>query len=65
MKDCEKKNNKVCAKCGASFTCSHSADCWCMSYIIPPEKLKELKEKYSDCLCPDCLKEYSTGLRNP
>ena len=50
---------KICPDCGASFTCTHDASCWCMSYRISEENLKIIAEKYSNCLCPDCLARYA------
>lgn len=49
---------KVCPECGAKFECSHNASCWCMSYVISEEKLEIIKNKYSNCLCPECLDKY-------
>jgi hypothetical protein len=49
---------KACSKCGKSFECLHSTECWCMDYEISPENLKLIKETYSDCLCPKCLSTY-------
>jgi len=59
----EKHDPKIknCSKCGKTFECLHTADCWCMEYDISPENLKLLQETFSDCLCPDCLEGYSTG----
>ena len=57
--------NKKCCKCGKPFECLHNADCWCMNYIISPENLKKIKETFSDCLCPACLSEFSTGRKKP
>lgn len=51
---------KKCPSCGKFFTCQGKEDCWCESYQIPKKEFLRLNEKYTDCLCPDCLKEYTT-----
>lgn len=50
---------KKCSRCGAAFSCLHSASCWCTAYIIAPEKAEEMRNKYSDCLCRECLQLYT------
>ncbi len=35
-----------------------------MDYIITPENLKKLNEKFKNCLCPECLEAYSSGRRS-
>jgi ribosomal protein L34E len=55
---------KKCSKCGAAFECAHDAQCWCMDYIISPENIEKLKASYDNCLCKDCLSEYSSGRRS-
>jgi hypothetical protein len=62
--DLAKPKIKNCSKCGKSFECLHNAECWCMDYKISPANMKLVQETYSDCLCPDCLKEYSVGKKN-
>jgi hypothetical protein len=34
-----------------------------MAYEISPEKMKVLKETYTDCLCSECLAEYATSIK--
>jgi len=44
----------TCAQCGAAFTCSSDAACWCAAepYRLPmPEA-----DAAGDCLCPACLR---------
>ncbi|MCF8229516.1 MAG: cysteine-rich CWC family protein [Bacteroidales bacterium] len=55
----EGKRIKICSKCGKSFECSHSKECWCNEYQISEKNLKLLRETFRDCLCPDCLLEYA------
>ncbi len=47
---------KACAACGEKFPCSASAaTCWCESVKLDQNTLSELRDRYSDCLCPRCL----------
>jgi len=45
----------VCARCGASFGCDLSGDCWCAheTFRLP---VPAATDAASDCLCPDCLR---------
>ena len=54
---------KICPKCGMEFKCEHSIKCWCMSYNIPENKRKYLRENYNDCLCESCLKEFAKEVK--
>lgn len=53
-----------CEKCGRAFTCG-AADpakpCWCTEVPVSPGSLKELREQYEDCLCPECLRAVAAG----
>jgi hypothetical protein len=46
-----------CPRCGKEFACNTSGKCWCSGVFVPPDKLAELTDKYTSCLCPDCLNE--------
>jgi len=48
-----------CARCGASFDCGLSADCWCAS---EPYKLPMTKAWIEDCLCPSCMRKAAEAL---
>jgi hypothetical protein len=51
---------KSCSKCLVSFECTNeTSGCWCEQLVIPPMVLAHLKETYANCLCPQCLKEFS------
>ena len=53
-------STKKCSKCEMPFECcNEKMGCWCEDLHIDLETLKELKSKYDNCLCPNCLKEYS------
>jgi len=49
---------KKCQKCGASFSCEGDKDCWCEKVEINRKEMIEIMETYTDCLCPDCLKQF-------
>ncbi len=58
--NCFKMSFKKCSKCHASFECGNEKPgCWCEDLLLDMQTLKELKLKYDNCLCPNCLKEYS------
>ena len=48
---------KTCPRCGKTFECVHSIDCWCVKVKLTDATKAYLKEQYSDCLCKDCLEE--------
>lgn len=51
---------KNCSKCDAAFECCNEKEgCWCESLYIDLGTLNSLKKTYDNCLCPNCLKEYS------
>lgn len=50
---------KKCPNCGKEFICSASSRCWCYAFDISPENLEIIEDKFSSCLCPDCLKLYA------
>ncbi|HET7911919.1 MAG TPA: cysteine-rich CWC family protein [Pseudolabrys sp.] len=49
----------ACARCGASFDCGLSGECWCAaeSYRLPMTRAR-----VEDCLCPACLRKAATVL---
>ena len=49
---------KICQECGTSFQCEGDNDCWCEKVQIHKKEMIELMEKYTDCLCPECLRKY-------
>lgn len=53
-----KKGEKLaCESCGKEFVCGAGNDsCWCFDVSLKPESLEELREKFKNCLCADCLK---------
>jgi hypothetical protein len=51
----------TCPRCDRAFACGVGADratpCFCVGYALGAERLAELRAKWSDCLCADCLAE--------
>ena len=54
---------KRCSKCGETFGCGGLLGCWCRDVELDAAARALLKERYDDCLCPSCLKEFSTPSR--
>jgi hypothetical protein len=52
---------KVCAACGAEFSCGalSAAGCWCAGLKLSDATRAELGAKYEGCLCRDCLAAYA------
>ena len=51
--------NKSCSRCGKLFECKVGdiAHCHCNNIILTPEERSFIEDKYSDCLCSQCLGE--------
>jgi hypothetical protein len=49
----------TCPRCGGTFACGVGAGrdspCFCVAYALRAERLAELRARWSDCLCADCL----------
>ena len=49
----------TCPRCGGPFECGVGTDratpCFCVTYPLGAGRLAELRAKWSDCLCADCL----------
>ncbi len=52
-------SKKTCEGCGKKFTCELKQECWCKKMDLTSKHRHELKKKYADCLCPDCLLKIS------
>jgi hypothetical protein len=46
---------KKCAACAERFECGGLWFCWCRKVKLDAGVLQELRERYSGCLCPECL----------
>jgi len=49
---------KKCPRCGKEFACYGDNDCWCESVRLHRKEITQILQNYTDCLCPECLKEY-------
>jgi len=50
---------KVCEACGKSFACGGEG-CWCSTLVVAPHVLSQLRDKYGDCLCKECLARFAS-----
>ena len=47
-----------CEACGNPFTCGATlSGCWCSEIKLSDETRAELKTKYGNCLCRECLEK--------
>lgn len=49
----------TCPRCGKTFTCSGSSDCWCATMKLSDELRSYLASHYDTCVCRECLEELS------
>jgi hypothetical protein len=49
----------TCPRCGGAFACGAGADratpCFCVAWPLGAARLAELRARWSDCLCANCL----------
>ena len=50
---------KRCSKCGVAFECGGLLGCWCRDIKLDRAQLDVLKQRYVDCLCPQCLRQFA------
>jgi hypothetical protein len=50
---------KRCESCGSTFECRGLWFCWCRSVQLDDRTRAELRQRFTDCLCPQCLERYS------
>ena len=54
-------NPKQCERCGKEFACgAKDTQCWCAEIPVDDPDLKEIRKKYNDCLCLDCLNYFAS-----
>lgn len=52
----------ACEACGKDFSCGASLrGCWCSEVELSDETRAELKARYRDCLCRECLERLSAA----
>jgi hypothetical protein len=61
MESSDGQRQLICESCGASFSCYPwpGSNCWCGSVTISGEALADLKAKFGQCICPECLAKYA------
>jgi len=51
---------RVCEACGNEFSCGASLrGCWCSEINLSDATRAELKDRYRNCLCRECLERVS------
>jgi Cysteine-rich CWC len=54
-----------CEACGNEFSCGASLrGCWCSEIELSEEAQADLKSRYRECLCRDCLERLSATTQN-
>ena len=50
---------KKCERCGNNFECNaeNISECGCNNVQLNPEERKSISDKFSDCLCLNCLND--------
>jgi hypothetical protein len=52
-----------CEACGKDFVCGVSLKgCWCSEIKLDDETRTDMRSKYKDCLCRECLEKLRTSL---
>jgi hypothetical protein len=58
----DKRPPRECEACGKPFVCGASLKgCWCFQIKLSAEVKQQLRERYKDCLCSDCLKQFAAS----
>lgn len=56
---------KVCERCGKSFSCTHDINCWCMTVPLTMKVKDYISGLYDDCLCETCIQEINAMSEPP
>ncbi len=52
------KDPSICESCGEEFICGATLKgCWCMEIKLADEAREDLKAKFRNCLCRNCLEK--------
>ncbi len=58
----QKPEAKTCGSCGEHFGCGARLDgCWCADLTLAAKEAADIRSKFGDCLCPNCLGAISEG----
>ncbi len=56
----EPRTPRQCEACGQPFVCGASLKgCWCVPVKVSAEARQQMRERYKDCLCPECLQRFA------
>jgi hypothetical protein len=60
------KSPSTCESCSDEFICGATVKgCWCMKIKLNAPVRQELKSKFKDCLCQNCLESYASSIKEP
>jgi hypothetical protein len=51
--------HRQCESCGNDFSCAGLLGCWCSEIKLSDQTRAELKSRFKDCLCSDCLNAFA------
>jgi hypothetical protein len=52
----DRRPPRECEACGQPFVCGASLKgCWCFGVPLDAQMRSELRKRYKDCLCRECL----------
>ena len=54
----------TCPRCGKTFICSRSSECWCTTMELTDEIRSYLAAHYDTCVCRECLEELQAKNRS-
>jgi len=55
-----RREPRTCEACGQSFACGASLKgCWCSQIKLSAAARQQLRERYRDCLCRECLMRFT------
>ncbi|MBV7532747.1 cysteine-rich CWC family protein [Chitinophaga sp. sic0106] len=59
------KNSSICPRCGKPLVCEpeNIHQCWCTQVRLDGDDRQYIGERYTDCLCNQCLEALKTERR--
>lgn len=59
----DSKKSKICESCGEGFLCgAETKSCWCFDLKLTDQNREELKSKFKNCLCKNCLENVESKI---